>query len=75
MFEHLGYFREYYINDKFIGTLPCDKDREQIGYVGKKKEILADAVLLSNGAKIKANTEVTTMLYPLCGKSTKKLSR
>lgn len=71
MFEHLGYFKEYFVNNKFIGTIACEKDREEIGYAGRRKEILAETIILDKGKKIKANTEVVTAIYPLCGKSIK----
>ena len=68
MFEHLGYYKEYYINNKFIGTIKSIKDRDVIGYTGTKKEIILSNLILENKKVIKANTEVTTILYPLCGK-------
>lgn len=69
MFEHLGYFKEYWIGNKPIGTLtPCEKDRDVIGYLGRCKEILKEDIVLDNKKKIKTNTEVTTILYPLQGK-------
>lgn len=68
MFEDLGYFKEYYIGNKFIGTLPSVKDREVIGYCGQTKETILERLELQNNKVIKPNTEVTTILYPLCGK-------
>ena len=68
IFEHLGYFREYYIGSKFLGMVVCDKDRQEIGYWGKKTEPLTEDVILTNKQKIKKGTVVTTLLYPLCGK-------
>jgi hypothetical protein len=70
MFEHLGYFKEYYIGNKFIGTTPCEKDRDKIGYYGQRKEIISEQIMLDNGKQIKSGTEVKTMIYPLCGKIT-----
>ncbi len=67
MFEHLGFFKEYYIGSKLIGTLPCDEDRP-IGYAGRKNETFSEAIIFNNGKKIKPGTEVTTMIYPLNGK-------
>lgn len=43
MFEHLGYFKEYYIDNKFIGTIPCEKDQE-IGYEGRKTSTTTEKV-------------------------------
>lgn len=68
MFEHLGYFKEYYINDKFAGKVNAEKDRDQIGYFGRKNELLDQDVILDNKKKIKAGTKVVTVLYPLNGK-------
>lgn len=68
MFEDLGYFKEYYIDGKFIGTIKCNKDRDLIGYYGKTQEIINHSIKLENGKTIKANSKVETMLYPLCGK-------
>jgi len=67
MFKHLGYFKEYYINNKFIGTINCEMDREIIGYHGRKNEVLLDKIKLDNGKSIKKNIQVLTILYPLCG--------
>lgn len=67
-FQKLGYFKEYYLNNKFIGTLPCEKDREIIGYNGRQKEILKDKIVFKKNKSIKARTEVETVIYPLNGK-------
>ena len=68
MFEHLGYFKEYMIDGKSIGTIPCEKDRDLIGYVGRRTEVVLDSIILDNGKKIKAGTKVVTIIYPLSGK-------
>lgn len=68
MFEDLGFFKEYYIDGKFIGTTPSEKDRETIGYLGRKTETTKEKIECSNGKKIKSGIEVTTYLYPLTGK-------
>lgn len=70
MFEDLGYFREYYVNNKFIGSVKCEKDRDKIGYDGRKTEITSIRIILDNKKTIKPNTEITTYIYPLCGKTT-----
>lgn len=67
-FEHIGYFREYWVEGKYIGSINCEKDREHIGYEGRKIETLTEDLILSNKRKIKAGTEVKTLLYPLCGR-------
>jgi len=69
MFEKIGFFKEYYINNKFIGTVtPCEKDREEVGYYSRIDEVLTDTVILDNKKKIKKGTSVHTLIYPLTGK-------
>ena len=60
MFEHLGWFREYFVNGKYIGTVKCEKDREVVGYDGRVTETTTDFILLDNGKKIKRGTEGIT---------------
>lgn len=72
MFTNLGYYKEYYIDNKFIGFIKCEKDREMIGYNGRKQETVLSDIVLENKKKIKSGTIVVTFLYPLCGKSLKK---
>lgn len=61
----IGYFKEFYIQNKFIGCLPITYNNEIIGYEGKKKEVLSQTIILDNKKKIKKGTEVLTMIYPL----------
>lgn len=68
MFNYYGYYKEFYLNGKYLGNINTDKDRDTIGYLGRKKELLTDIIILSNGKKLKANIEYETILYPLCGK-------
>lgn len=69
MFNEIGYFKEYYINNKFIGFINCEKDRDIIGYNGRKDEIIENDIILFNKKKIKKGTQVRTIIYPLCGKT------
>jgi hypothetical protein len=71
MFEDLGYFKEYYVNKKFIGIVICNKDRDVFGYSGSIVENLKDKIICTNGRIIKQGTQVMTYLYPLCGKKIK----
>lgn len=71
-FEDLGYYKEYWVNSKYIGYTKCKKDRDVIGYYGAKNETTTEAVTLCNKKKIKANTVVKTLLYPLSGKYIKQ---
>ena len=68
MFNTFGFFKEYYINNKFIGSIKCEKDRDAFGFFGKKYEILTQDIKLSNNRIIKKGTNVETMLFNFCGK-------
>lgn len=71
MFEQLGYFKEYYINNRFFGTIKCEKDRDIIGYSGRIDEILSETIILDNGKRIIKGIKVSTLIYPLNGKIVK----
>ena len=47
-FQTLGYFKEYYIGSKFIGFIESNKDREQIGFWGKKQEQPENDIIIQN---------------------------
>ena len=67
-FEQIGFIKEYYIGNKFLGYVRInDSQNRRIGYVGKKSEILEDVIILQNGKKIHPHTEVTTIIYPVNG--------
>ena len=67
MFTEFGHFKEYYIENKFIGVIDCEKDREIYGHFGRKIETLDEDVETSNKRKIKKGTSVMTMIFPYCG--------
>ena len=68
IFKDLGYFIEYFIDGKFIGTKMIDQpDREIIGYYGKIESIATDNIKLERNKIIKKGTKYYTRLYPLCG--------
>lgn len=67
-FKTHGYFKEYWIDNKSIGTVKCKKDRDKFGYYGRQKETLSQDIVLSNKKKIKKGQEVVTMLFPICGR-------
>lgn len=68
MFNNFGYYKEYYLNGKYIGSIKTEKDREVIGYNGKLNENIDSVIILDNKKKLKLNTIYQTILYPLCGK-------
>jgi len=66
-FTEFGFFKEYYVDNKYIGQHECEKDRETYGYPGRVVETLSEDVFLNKGKKIKKGTQVTTIVYPLNG--------
>ena len=68
MFKELGYYKEFYIDGKLIGIINCEKDREEVGYNGRKKETFNAEFILTNKKKTKSGIEYTTIIYPLCGR-------
>lgn len=67
-FEIFGYFKEIWVAGKFIGTIQSEKDREIFGYYGQKIETTKEKIVCENGKIVKPNTEIKTMLFPLCGR-------
>ena len=67
-FESLGFFKEIYINRKYIGCIPCETDpTRKIGYMGRKNEVMGEDMVI-NKTKIKKGSVVETIYYPLCGR-------
>jgi hypothetical protein len=67
-FEAIGYSKDFYNTEKkYIGSLVCEKDREVYGYLGRKKEVLTNDIILRK-KKIKKGTELLTEIFPLCGR-------
>ena len=68
-FKVLGYFEEYFIDGKFIGTKPCNYDGQRtFGWFGRKTDYATEDIILESGKKIKAGTKYYTYLQQLCGK-------
>ena len=66
--EKIGFFKDYYANGKYLGSLTyVEKDRDIFGYYGRKKEILNEDLIIKK-KKIKKGTEVITELQVICGK-------
>ena len=67
-FKKLGYFLEYMIDDKYIGsTILKEPDRKEIGYYGRIDEVAAEDIIFSSKKKIKKGQAFYTRMYPLCG--------
>ena len=68
-FEKLGYFLEYMIDDKFIGTTILENpDRKEVGYYGRIDEVATQDIIFKNKKRIKKGQSFYTRMYPLCGK-------
>lgn len=66
-YEHIGYYEEFYINGKFIGTIPVQRpDDRKIGYDGKQTMVVNETIICDNKKKIKKGTQVYSMVFPLC---------
>ncbi len=69
LFEIIGYSVDYYVDGKFKGSTNLEKpDREEMGYVGRKRFTLSTDMTLKNRKVIKAGTEVVTELNQINGK-------
>ena len=66
--ETEGYFKDVYINKKYIGSIVCDKDRDIFGFYGRLIETTINELVLSNKKRIKPNTLITTELQIICKK-------
>jgi hypothetical protein len=70
-FEILGFFKNYWVGNKLMGSIKLEKpDRKQLGLAGKKtEELTADLYLPDSKRTIKKGTKVWTELNALYGKS------
>ena len=64
----IGYFEEFLIDGKFIGTKICEKQEREIGYYGKQIKKAEFDFILDNKKRIKKGQEYYTRYYPLNGK-------
>jgi len=68
-FKKIGYFLEYMIDEKYIGSIVIDEpDREEIGYYGRIDDVATEDIIFSNKKRIKKGQAFYTRMYPLCGK-------
>jgi len=68
-FEDIGYFLEYFIDNKFIGTKLLEQpDRDEVGYYGRIDAIAETDIILQGKKVIKQGTKYYTRMYPLCGR-------
>lgn len=67
-FEELGYTISYYVNNKYIGSVSItEPDREELGYYGRREEVLQQDLIIGK-KKIKKGSVVKTELQKICGR-------
>lgn len=66
--ETIGYFEEFFVNQKFIGTKMTEQQDREIGYYGKQTKIADTDIVLDNKKKVKKGQKYYTRYYPLNGK-------
>jgi hypothetical protein len=64
----IGFFEEFLIDGKFIGTKVCEEQNREIGYYGKQIKVAEQNILLDNKKIIKKGKEYYTRYYPLNGR-------
>jgi hypothetical protein len=64
----IGYFEEFMIDGKFIGTKVCQEQEREIGYYGKEIHIANTDIILDNKKKIKKGQQYYTRYYHLNGR-------
>jgi hypothetical protein len=68
-FEELGFFIEYIVDGKLIGTKNVESnDRGCIGYASRQDHIAEEKITFKGTKHIKPGTNYYTRIYPLCGK-------
>jgi hypothetical protein len=68
-FEHKGYFIEYMVGNKFMGTKNiAQPDRKEIGYYGRIDNVAENDIIFTNKKRIKKGQSYHTRMYPFCGK-------
>jgi hypothetical protein len=70
VFEDLGFFIEYHVNNKYVGSITViENDRDCIGYYSRKDSIADEDIKFTNNKVIKKGTQYHSYIYPLCGKT------
>jgi len=69
LFKTYGYFKDYYLNGKYMGSVNTqDKDRDVMGYTGRKTEVTTNDIIFHNNKRIPKGSTVVTELQVLCGR-------
>lgn len=68
-FETIGYSKDIFYNGRYFGSVRLDeKDRETIGYYGRREETTDVDIKFKNKPKIPAGSIIMTQIHPLNGK-------
>tara|TARA_R110001592_G_scaffold336952_1_gene622722 strand:+ start:501 stop:791 length:291 start_codon:yes stop_codon:yes gene_type:complete len=68
-FEVLGFFEEYFVDGKYVGTKNCDaQPNRDLGWFGRKTTYATQDLYLDRNKKITAGTKYYTYVQQLCGK-------
>ena len=69
VFEDLGFFIEYHVNNKYVGSIMViENDRDCIGYYSRKDNVADEDIKFKNNKVIKKGTQYHSYIYPLCGR-------
>jgi|TARA_Y100000004_G_C8954264_1_gene430043 hypothetical protein len=68
-YKVIGYYLEYFVDGKFIGSKPCEQDAARnLGWAGKRFAYATSDIKLDRNKTIKAGTKYYTYYNQLCGK-------
>ena len=69
LFEVFGYFKEYWVDERYLGIKDCDKpEREVFGYYSRMDFEALEDIEFKKGKVIKKGQIYYTRTYPFCGK-------
>lgn len=68
MFAVVGYFEEFFVKGKYVGTKKCNEQDRAFGYKGRKAMKATEAILLDNKKRIVAGEEYVSQYYPINGR-------
>ena len=67
-FEIFGFYKEIWLNNKFMGTIRCEYDKDRkVGYTGRQDETFDDDIITDSRKVIKAGTKIQTLYCLLYG--------
>jgi len=67
-FEHLGFTRDYYVGDKYIGTIPCEYDADSLLGYASRQDLIAETDMRIGKRNIRRGTSYWTIVNETCGK-------